>query len=509
MRRRDYLAGSLAALGLAAAPPRARIAAADAKPVTIAFPFDISSWDPVVGETPTTSSINRCVFDKPLDLTPDLKFAPSVIASHRWIGTDGLALEINLRDDVYFHNGDKLTSDDFKFTFFDRVQRDKATLLFGVWSRVSAIETPSPTQAIMRFREPMVTAPVMMADIPAYILPRAYYEKVGKDGFAKAPVGSGPYKLVEYERNARIVLEANERFWRGAPKIKRLVFQILRDPVARLAAAQSGQADLAMNLPVREVERLAALPGMAGYIGSTTSVTLIQFVNNGVLTDKNVRVACHHAIDKQALSKALFGGHAVPIWTPAGPGMPAYDPDFKLEFDQAKAKALLAASGYGPAKPVSFKFYTTNGTFAGDFDIARAIVQMWKRVGIEAELKVLEAAQMYDFQRNQKFDGPVLKPFNPVAGDPATYSGFMLDPRQSFAIWRSDDVPPRLFPLLTEVDDAKRTAGFKAFDRWQVGEGYSIPLFLGLATVVHSKSLRFTPYMSGFLAPYAWSQVQS
>ncbi|MCW5773347.1 MAG: hypothetical protein KIT16_17025 [Rhodospirillaceae bacterium] len=506
MRRRDYLAGSLAAFGFTAVGGfTARRAAAQGKAVTIAFPFDVPSWDPVVSETPTTSSISRCVFDKPLELAPDLSYAPSVVTSRKWIGTDGMALEVTLRDDVYFHNGDKLTSEDFKFTFFDRVKANKPSLLRGVWNRITAIETPSPTRAIMRFREPMVTAPVMMADIPAYILPKAYYEKMGVEGFVKKPVGSGPYKLVEYERNARIVLEANEKHWRGAPKIKRVVFQILRDPIARIGAVQTGQADIAINLPVREVERIGAMPNMKGHIGSITSVTLIQFTNIGVCTDKNVRLACHHAIDKQALSKAIFQGHAVPIYTPAGPGMPAYDPDFKIEPNIAKAKALLAASGYGPGKPVTFKFYTTNGTFPGDFDIARAIVQMWKRAGIEAELKVLEAAQMYDFQRNRKFDGPVLKPFNPAAGDPATYSGFMLDPRQAFAIWRSDDIPAKLYPLLTEVDDAKRLAGFKEFDRWQVSQGYTIPLFLGLATVVHAKALNFKPYASGFLAPYSWS----
>ena len=114
----------------------------------------------------------------------------------------------------------------------------------------------------MHFATPMVTAPVMLADIPAYILPRSYYEKVGRDGFVAKPIGSGPFRLVEYERDARIVLSAYEGYWRGPARIKRLIFQIVKDPVTRAAAIQAGQADITLNLPVREVERLSKLPGL-------------------------------------------------------------------------------------------------------------------------------------------------------------------------------------------------------------------------------------------------------
>jgi hypothetical protein len=121
--------------------------------------------------------------------------------------------------------------------------------------------------------------------------------------------------------------------------------------------------------------------------------------------------------------------------------MAANDPEFKIEHDQAEAKALRATSGDGPQKHARFKLHVTNGTFAGDFSNAR------DRADVEA----------------------------------------------SWHRRRSDDMPPKPYPQLTEADDAKRTAGFKAFDRWQVGEGCTIPLVLGLATIVHRKSLRFTP----------------
>ena len=478
--------------------------AQDSRTVTVAFPMDILSWDPVT-LNPTQSAIIKCVYDQPLELAPDLKFGPSVVSDFKWLNKNCTLLELSFRDGVTFHNGDKLTAADFKFSFFDRPRAQKASLLAGVWSAIESIEVPTPLKAVVKFSAPMAIAPVMFADIPAYILPKAYYEKVGKDGFEARPIGSGPYKLVEYQRDQRIVLEAYEGYWRGPAKVKRLVFQVTKDPTARAAAIQSGQADLTMNIPVREAERLGALPGLAPHLDSTTGVIFLQMANKGILTDRNVRLACHHAIDKVAISKALFGSHATAVYMPAGPGFPAYVPDFKVAFDPAKAKALLAASGYNAANPVKLNFYTSKGVFASDFDLARVIAQMWQKVGIEVNLQVLDSPTLYEYQRIGKFDGPVLKPFNPAAGDPGTYSGYMLDPKMSFSIWKGDDIPPKLYPLMGEPDYAKRMEGFKTFDMWQVEQGYSIPLFLGLSTIVAKRSLGFRPYKSGILIPYDWA----
>ena len=503
MRRRNFLntlaaGGTFSGLGLDAL-------AADVRAVTIAFPIDMPDWDPMVNNTPTTSSITKCVFDSPMDLSPDLKLIPNVVTGYRWLDKAGLAFELNLRDDVVFHNGDRLTSQDVKFTLFDRVRSDPTVLSGAPWRGVTGVDTPSPTRAILHFNKPLVIAPLELAEFGTVVLPSAYFQKVRQAGFRTAPVGSGPFRMVEYVRNSRIVLEANPRYWRGAPKIKRLTFQIVADPVARAAAIQSGQADITLNLPVREVERLGALPGMSPQLNSTTSITFIMMVNKGVFKDRNVRLALHHAIDKAAISRALTGGHMQPVWLPAGPGMPGYVPDFRIAYDPAKAKALLAASGYSDAKPLRINFYGTNGVFPSDFDIARAIVQFWKRVGIETNLKILPPAEIYAYQRSDRFDGPVIKPWNPAAGDCFSYSGFMLDPSRVYSVWRSEDARARLEPLLVEIDEAKRTEGFKAFDQWQVAQGYSIPMFQGLATVVARKNLNFKPYRSGYLRPGTWT----
>jgi peptide/nickel transport system substrate-binding protein len=504
MPNRRFVVTSIAALG-APSLLRGLPATADPRGITLAYPIDVPSWDPIAASSLLTISLYKCVFDKPLNIMPDLSFGPSLVTDYKFLDTSGKVLELEFRFGVTFHNGDKLTSDDFKFTFFDRIKADRTLTLGGTWNIIEAVETPSPTRAVIHFNAPFVAAPQILADSSAYVMPRAYYEKVGHEGFVEKPVGSGPYRVIDYQRDSRIVLEAYDRYWGGAAKIKNVTFQVIKDTSARIAAVQSGQVDFAHNLPVREVARLGASPDLTGALHSITNVILIHMVNKSIYRDPNLRLAMHHAIDKDTLSKAFFGGTGEPLSMWSGSGMPANDPTFKFSYDPSKARALLAASGFGDGKPVKIEFTTFKGVFPNDFDLARAIVQMWKNVGIEANLSVMELTQFAELARNDRIEAPALSSWFNASGDPQVYSGTVLDPKKRFAIWRSDDIPPRLDPLLVEVDYDKRIAGYRTFDRWAVEQGYAVPLLQGTATVVHAKRLNYVPFKNGWTLPYYWT----
>lgn len=504
MQTRRSAVKSLA--GLVAAPfLRQAAAAADGPTATLAYPIDVPSWDPIAASSLLTISLYKCVFDKPMNIMPDLSFGPSLVTNYRFLDAGGKVLELDFRPGVTFHNGDPLTADDFKFTFLERVKADKTLTLGGTWSIIEAVETPTPLKAIVHFSVPFVTAPQLLGDSSAYVMPRAYFEKVGRAGFMEKPVGSGPYRVVDYQRDSRIVLEAYDRYWGGAASIKNVVIQVIKDTSARIAAVQSGQVDFAHNIPVREVARLGALPGLAANMHAITNVILIHMVNKGIYKDRNLRLAMHHAIDKEALSKAFFAGKGEPLSMWCAPGLPANDPTFKFAYDPAKAKALLAASGFSEDKPARIEFTTFNGVFPNDFDLARAIVQMWKNVGINANLSVLELTKFAELARNDRLEAPALSSWFNASGDPHVYSGTVLDPNKRFAVWRSDDIPPRLNPLLVEVDYKKRIAGYREFDKWVVEQGYAVPLLQGTATVVHAKRINYVPFKNGWTLPYYWT----
>jgi peptide/nickel transport system substrate-binding protein len=481
---------------LLALPRRAAAQASDA--VAIGWPSDVPSWDPNQRFTPDAQAIFKLVFDQPLEQSPKLDLVPNLVV--KWeLAPDGLSMPVELRDDVTFHNGDKLTAEDFRYTFFERIKAGHKVDTANSWRKVADIEVLSPTKAVMKFSSPAPTAPQWLAFLGSYVVPKAYMEKVGVDAFRDKPVGSGPYRLVEYQLNSRIVLERNDRYWGTKPALRRVTFDIVKDPSARVAAVQSGQLDLTINIPVREVARLQHEPGLAAETAPITRVILLQVRNDLGFADANVRLAAHHAIDKDALSKAFYGGAAVPLSVPATPGTAAYLDDYRFAYDPAQAKALLAKSGYGPDKPAKIGFAATNGHFPSDYDIARAIVAMWKNVGIDAELEVIEYAKYFELNRATKLPEATLYSWDNATGDPEIFAGYLLNPKMPFSAWKGAEVGDKVQALFNIADYAKRIAGYRELNRFAVEAGATIPLLQSVQTLARKKNLTYTNYANGWI----------
>jgi dipeptide transport system substrate-binding protein len=466
--------------------------------VTIGWPSDVPSWDPNQRFTPDAQPIFKLVFDQPLDQNEKLDLVPKLIT--KWeLSPDGLSMSVELRDDVTFHNGDKMTAEDFKYTFLDRIKAGHKVDTANSWRKVTEVEVASPTKAVMKFNSPAPTAPQWLAFLGSFMVPKAYMEKVGQDAFRDKPVGTGPYKLVEYQLNSRIVLERNDAYWGRKPKLRRVTFDIVKDPSARVAAIQSGQVDLTINVPVREVERLKRESALAAEINPITRVILLQVRNDLGFADPNVRLAAHHAIDKEALSKAFYGGAAAPLSVPATPGSPGHLADFKFDYSLDKAKALLAKSGFSAEKPAQIKFAATNGHFPSDFDIARAIQQMWKKAGIEAELETIEYAKYFELNRGAKLPEATLYSWDNATGDPEIYSGYLLNPKMPFSAWKGMDVGEKVLELFNVADYDKRIEGYRALEKTAVEAGATIPLLQSVITVVRKKSLGYAKYANGWI----------
>ena len=475
-----------------------RIAHAAGDSVTIGWPTDIPSWDPNQRFTPDAQPIFKAVFDQPLDQDPQLKLIPHLIK--RWdLTPDGLSMAVELRDDVSFHNGDKMSTEDFRYTFLERIKAGVKLDTANSWKKVQDIVIESPTKATMKFDSPAPTAPQWMAFLGSYIVPKKYIEANGLENFLKKPVGTGPYKLAEYELNSRIVLESNDAYWGPKPKIARVTIQIIKDPSARVAAIQSGEVDCTFNVPVREVQRFQQEAGLAAEFNPITRVILLQVRNDLAFADQNVRLAAHHAIDKAALSKAFYGGSAVPLSVVATPGSPGYLDDFQFKFDPELARQILAKSGYSPAKPVKIGFAATNGHFPSDYDIARAIVQMWKRVGIDANLEVIEYAKYFELNRATKLPEATLYSWDNATGDPEIFAGYLLNPKMPFSAWKGAEVGDKVQALFNVADYDKRIAGYRELNRFAVDAGATIPLLQSVQTLARKKNLAYTRYANGWL----------
>jgi len=474
--------------------------------VTIGWPSDVPSWDPNQRFTPDAQPIFKLVFDQPLDQSPKLDLVPKLIA--KWdMASDGLSLAVELRDDVVFHNGDKMTTEDLRYTFLERIKAGHAVDTKNSWRKVEDIEIQSPTKAVMKFSTPAPTAPQWLAFLGSFMVPKAYMESVGVEKFRDQPIGTGPYRLVEYQLNARIVLERNDQYWGPKPKLRRATVEIIKDPSARLAAIESGQVDLTINVPVRDVTRLQREAAYAAEINPITRVVLLQCRNDEAFADQNVRLAAHHAIDKTALSKAFYGGAAVPLSIVATPGTPSDLPDFKFAYDPDLAKGILAKSGFSPDKPARIRFASTNGHFPSDYDIARAIQQMWKKVGIDADLETIEYAKYFELNRATKLPEATLYSWDNATGDPEIFAGYLLNPNMPFSAWKGMEVGEKVVKLFGVADYGARIAGYKELNRFAVEFGATIPLLQSVQTLVRKKKLAYEKFGNGWVlaSTMAWS----
>jgi peptide/nickel transport system substrate-binding protein len=474
------------------------VLAADMDKVTIGWPSDVPSWDPEQRTVPDAQPIYKMVFDQPLDQAPDLKLIPKLVKTWN-LAPDALSLALDFRDDVTFHDGSKMTSADFKYSFFDRVKAGHKIDVAQIWGFVTDVDTPSPTQAVMHFKLPFATSAIWLAFLCSFVVPKAYMEKVGEDGFVKAPIGTGPYKLVEYELNSRIVLERNEAYWGPKPKMKSVTFQIIKDPSARVAAIQSGQVDLTLNVPVREAERFMKDANFKAELDPIERVIIIQTRGDRAFADKNVRLAAHHAINKAALSKAFYGGAAVPLSVVAPPGTPGYVEGYTFAYDPELSKKLLADSGFSTSKPVKIGFATTNGQFPSDYDMARAIAQMWKKVGIDADIEIVEYSKYFELNRGDKLPEATLYSWDNATGDPEMFTGYLLNPHLPFSAWKEKAIGDEVAALFAIADYDKRIAAYKEINKKAVEYGAVMPLLQSVITVVSKKDLSFEHYKNGWI----------
>ena len=183
------------------------------------------------------------------------------------------------------------------------------------------------------------------------MLPKTYYEEVGADGFEAAPIGTGPYMVEKFERNAFVRLKANENYWGGAPEFKSVTIKFVTDAASRVAEIESGNAHVTLEVPYEEFDRLKAKDGIEGVAEPISDIGMIFLHDIEAMTDPNVRMAAALAIDKKLIIDRLLSGYGVPIDTLQTPDYAAYDASINVGHDIEKAKALLAESGFSTDKP--------------------------------------------------------------------------------------------------------------------------------------------------------------
>ena len=499
------LAGA-AALPFAAGLP-IHSARAAAGTLTIAYNVNLPSFDPTVGVSavnPTIQSIYQAIFDPYIGQAADLSFKPGLLTKWGW-NEDRSKVTMELRSDATWHDGSKVTPEDVVWSLTRAADPKGGNPIQFVWSKINnfKIDGQTITADVVEF-EPVLFK--WMAFLTGYVLPKAYYEKVGAEGFEKAPIGSGPYKVDAFERNAFLRLKAHPGYWGPKPAFDTVVFKFVTDPTSRVAEIESGGSDITFEIPYEEFDRLKAKPNLAGLTQPISDIGMIFLTDIDPMLDRNVRLAANHAIDKKAIVEKLLRGYGVPIDTLEAPGYAAFDPSIKTAYDPELAKSLLAKSGYSTAKPVKFTIQTTRGFKPKDYEMVQAIAGMWRKVGIEANIEVYEIAQHFELRARHALAPAAFYNWGNAIGDPTTSTGFAMFGPSPHSAWKGKDLIERIGPLWGEKDDAKRIAGWKAVDKYIAEEGEVIPLLQYVQPIIHKKGLKVVPQANGMILPQLVTQ---
>ena len=333
------------------------------------------------------------------------------------VSKDGRTYEFVLRKNARFHNGDPVTAEDVKFSF-ERYKGAAATLLKD---KVREIQVVDPGRVRFHLKDAwpdFMTFYGTSATGAAWIVPKKYVEKVGDDGFKKAPIGAGPYKVVSFTPGVEMVMEAFEGYWRKAPNVKRLVFRSMPDETTRAAALKAGEVDIVYLLSGPVAAEVKRTPGLTLAAALPPGVVFLdlpeQWDPKSPWADRRVRLAASLALDREALNQAETLG----LSRPTG-GLVPRTLEFAKVFpppahDPAQARKLLAEAGY------------PNGFDAGDltpfppyFGLAEAAGNFLQAVGIKTRLRTMERAAFLTAWREKKLKG-VIMGLGAPAGNAAT-----------------------------------------------------------------------------------------
>ena len=319
---------------------------------------------------------------------------------------DGLTYDFVVRNGVKFHNGDPVNAEDVKFSF-DRYRGGAAKLLKD---KVREVRVVDPRRVRFVLKEPwpdFLTFYGTTATGAGWIVPKKYVEKVGDEGFKKAPIGAGPYRFVSMNPGIELTLEAFDGYWRKVPAVKRVVIKSVPDETTRAAALKRGEVDVSFFLNGPIAEEVRRTPGLKLMAVRTNTVFFLDFVDQwdpkSPWHDKRVRLAASLSIDRKAINEAESLGFSGLTGNIVPRHMEFNLPIEPHPYDVRRAKQLLAEAGFA------------NGFDAGDltpnppyFGMAEAIANNFAAVGIRIRVRSLERAAFLTAWGDKKLRGVVL-----------------------------------------------------------------------------------------------------
>lgn len=353
-------------------------------PATLDPARELSNVGTRVSYTPYDTLIRR-------DFLNNNEHVPSLAES--WERISDTVLELKLREDVTFHNGDPFTADDVVFTFERLLNADEESDLNEArtyFSTFSTVEKIDDGTVRITTAEPDPLIIKRLASWASWIVPKRYIEAVGEEEFMMTGMGTGPFKFVSFDPDNELVMERYDGYWGESVTLNRLVLRVIPEVAARITALANDEVQIVTNVPPDQVDTMRGLDTIDVREIPLANVHVLAYnTNRPELADRRLRQALNLAIDRQLIIDTIWNGNAIPKrshqFAEYGP---LYNPDRPLTpYDPDRARQLIQESGY-TGETILYQLaagYYTNGE-----QVAQAIVPMWQDVGINAEVQINE-----------------------------------------------------------------------------------------------------------------------
>lgn len=306
------------------------------------------------------------------------------------------SMRLKLRSGVRFTNGEPLNADAVIHSLRIFVDTAQTPAYANYAKAIARFEKLDDLTVRVHTAFPYPAFELMLTQV--YVTPPGYWSSVGRERYGQRPIGTGPFKLVEWVKDNRVVMERNTDYWgRGPSGFDRLIWRPVPDDMSRVAGLVAGEYDVATNVPISSINEINATRTRS--VIEAPSYRIFQLILSSLdehpspLHDKRVRQAINHAIDKQAIIRNLFAGKASLL---SGqllrPEQLGFDPTLKdYAYDPARARALLAEAGHPKGIEIVFKF--PSGRYAQDREVSEAIAGMLGRAGIRTRMVSLEPGE--------------------------------------------------------------------------------------------------------------------
>lgn len=421
-------------------------APAPSRELNFALPGNPDSLDPHKTAGTLTFQVCKSLYDTLVEPDPDGKLVPALAES--WtVSPDALVWTFKLREGVVFHNGQPLTSRDVVATM-ERIRDEEAgSVHFKEFAAVESVKAPDDYTVVFTLSKPTAPFLTSLASGWGAILPAGLI-KSGHD-FGSEPVGTGPFRMVEWVRDSRIVLEKNGAYWmEQAPRLDRITMNIIPETSVQVQSLAAGQVDIVFIVDSDDIPVLQATDGIR-LEKNLTALIMVMAMNceHPALSDLRVRQAINHAIDKQKILDIAYGG-GEPIDTFMDRSSPYYKAFPYYRYDPAKARELLAEAGVDEG--TEFELYLPQN-YALHVKAGEMYQEMLSQVGLNVSIKLVDwSTWISDVYRGRQFDFTVIGHTGKL--DPnGTLAGYG---EGKYVNWYDE----KTASLLTE---AERTIGYK------------------------------------------------